>query len=145
MLLNETLRKGQTEVITVPIELQMLGWSVVLGLVHVLLAVAMATRQRGLAWNAGNRDGEQFPLVGATARAGRANHNFLETFPFFAAVALAVVVAGKASPHTALGAEVYFWARCAYLPIYIVGIPYLRTLVWAISLWGMLQLIVALF
>jgi uncharacterized MAPEG superfamily protein len=145
MLLNETLRNGQTEVITVPIELRMLGWTVVLGLVHVLLAVAMATRQRGLAWNAGNRDGEQFPLVGATARAGRANHNFLETFPFFAAVALAVVVAGKASPHTAFGAEVYFWARCAYLPIYIVGIPYLRTLVWAVSLWGMLQLIQALF
>jgi uncharacterized MAPEG superfamily protein len=32
-----------------------------------------------------------------------------------------------------------------YLPIYLIGIPYLRTVVWAISLWGILQLLEALF
>lgn len=126
-------------------ELQMLAWAVVLGLVHVGLAAALGTAQRGLGWNVGNRDGEAKPLTGFAARAARASGNFLETFPFFAAAALAVVLAQKGNAHTALGAQIYLWARVAYLPIYVIGIPYLRTLVWAASLWGLLQLLEALF
>ena len=126
------------------IELKWLVWSIVLGLVYVLVAATFATQQRGLKWNASNRDGEPKPLTGAAARAARANFNFLETFPFFAAAVLAVLVTKTNTPHTALGAELYFWARVAYLPIYIVGIPYLRTLVWVVSLWGLLQVLEAL-
>jgi uncharacterized MAPEG superfamily protein len=127
------------------IELKMLSWSILLGLAHVLIAATMATRQRGLLWNAGNRDGEPKPLTGAAARAGRASHNFLETFGFFAAAVLAVGLARRNTHATALGTELYFWARLLYLPVYIVGIPYLRTLVWAVSLWGLLQVAAALF
>ena len=124
-----------------PIELKMLGWSIVLGLVHIFLAAGLVTHQRGLKWNAGNRDGEAKPVAGAAARATRASQNFLETFPFFAAATLAVVVAQHTSAQTALGAEMYLGARVAYLPIYVIGIPYVRTLVYAVGLWGMLQLI----
>ncbi len=129
----------------VTIELKILGWSVFLGLLHVFVAAGLATQQRGLKWNAGNRDAEQKPLSGAAARAARANANFLETFAFFAAAVLAVVLAKQNTSHTALGAQLYFWARAAYLPVYLIGIPYLRTLVWAISLWGMLQVLEGLF
>ena len=126
------------------IEIKWLAWSIVLGLVYVLVAASLATKQRGLKWNASNRDGEPGPLRGAAARAARANGNFLETFPFFAAAVLAVVLTKTNTPHTALGAELYFWARVAYLPIYIVGIPYVRTLVWVVSFWGLLQVLEAL-
>jgi len=126
-------------------ELKILAWSIVLGLAYVFVAAALATQQRGLKWNAGNRDGNAEPLRGAAARAMRANANFLETFPFFAAAVLAVTAAKLNTPHTALGAELYFWARVAYLPIYVAGIPYVRTLVWGVSLWGVLQFIEALF
>ena len=127
------------------VELKMLGWSIFLGLAHVFIAAGLGTRQRGLKWNASNRDGEPQPLTGIAARAARANLNFLETFGFFAAAVLAVVVAKHTTPHTALGSEIYFWARLAYLPIYIAGIPYLRTAVWALSFWGMLQVLEGLF
>ena len=127
------------------IEIQMLAWSVALGLVHVLLAAALMTRQRGMQWNASARDGEAKPLTGVAARVERASKNFLETFPFFAAVVLAVAVSGRMNADTALGAQVYFWARLAYLPIYAAGIPYLRSLAWTVSLWGLLQLLWALF
>src|SRR5579863_9322094 len=127
------------------IELKVLAWSACLGLVYVLIAAALATSQRGLGWNVGNRDGEPKPLTGAAARAARASNNFLETFAFFAAAVLAVTLAKGSSPHTALGAQLYFWARVAYLPIYIIGIPYVRTLAWAVSLCGMLMVIGALF
>jgi uncharacterized MAPEG superfamily protein len=129
----------------VTIELTMLAWSVALGLVHVLLAAALATRQRGLKWNAGNRDGEVKPLTGVAARAERASRNFLETFMFFAAAVLAVVLAHRNTAHTALGAQVYFWARVAYWPVYAAGIPYLRTLIWIAAFWGFLQVLEALF
>lgn len=127
------------------LELKMLAWSVVLGLVQVFLAATLVTRQRGLQWNAGNRDGNPPPVTGAAARAERASRNFLETFPFFAAAVLAVVLAKLNTPHTALGAQIYFWARVAYVPVYVVGIPYLRTLIWAASFWGLLQVLEALF
>jgi uncharacterized MAPEG superfamily protein len=127
------------------IEIKWLAWSIALGLAYVLIAATLGTQQRGLKWNASNRDGELKALTGAAARAARANANFLETFPFFAAAVLAVVLTKTNTAHTAFGAELYFWARLAYLPIYIVGIPYLRTVVWAVSFWGLLQLLEALF
>lgn len=127
------------------IELTMLAWSVVLGLAYVLLAAGLATLQRGLKWNAGNRDGEVKPLTGVAARAERASRNFLETFVFFAAAVLAVALTHRSSGHTALGAQVYFWARVAYWPVYAAGIPYLRTLIWIAAFWGFLQVLEALF
>jgi uncharacterized MAPEG superfamily protein len=126
----------------VSIELEVLGWSVCLGLLHIAIAATLVTQQRGLKWNAGNRDGEVKALTGAAARADRASRNFLETFPFFAASVLAVVVLGKNTSHTAFGSELYFWARLAYLPVYLIGVPYLRTAVWAAAMAGMLILIV---
>jgi len=128
-----------------PIEIQMLAWSIALGLAHVLVGAGLMTRQRGLKWNASARDGEARPLTGVAARMDRALRNFLETFPFFAAAVLAVVLTDQTGSDTALGAQLYFWARLAYLPIYAAGVPYLRSLVWVVSLWGLLQVLWALF
>jgi uncharacterized MAPEG superfamily protein len=126
-------------------ELTMLTWSICLGIVYVLIAAALMTSQRGLGWNIGNRDGEAARLSGAAARAQRASRNFFETFPFFAAAVLAVVLTQRNSAHTALGAQLYFWGRVAYLPLYISGIPYVRTLAWAVALFGLLTVLAALF
>ena len=127
------------------VELQMLSWAVVLGLVQLVLQATLGTMQRGLAWNASARDGESEPLTGVAARTDRALRNFLETFGFFAAAVLLVVFTQKTSAHTTLGAELYLWARVAYVPVYAAGIPYLRTLVWAVSLAGLLMVVSALF
>ena len=91
--------------------IRMLAWSVLLGLAHVLIAAGLMTRQRGLKWNTGNRDSDPAPLTGVAARAARASANFLETFGFFAAAALAVAATHRDTPHAAFGAQVYFWAR----------------------------------
>jgi uncharacterized MAPEG superfamily protein len=127
------------------VELKMLAWSIVLGLVSVLVAAQLATQQRGLKWNASNRDGEPKLLTGAAARANRASQNFIETFVFFAAAVLAVTLANRSTTHSVLGSQLYFWGRLAYLPIYIVGIPYLRTLAWFVSLVGLIMVLTPLF
>lgn len=125
-------------------ELSVLAWSVVLGLVHIGVAAAAVTHQRGLAWNVSARDGAAAPLDGVAARLTRAQANFFETFPLFAALVLGVVVAGKADAQTLLGAQVYLCARIVYLPLYAFGIPYVRTLAFGAAVWGMLVLLRAL-
>ena len=127
------------------IELQMLAWAIVLGLVQLMLDATLKTRERGLAWNASARDGAVEPLRGVAGRVNRALSNFLETFPLFAAAVLAVVAAGRTDGNTALGAQLYLWARVAYVPLYAAGIPYVRSLVWAVSLVGLLMVLAGLF
>lgn len=128
-----------------PTEIQMLAWAVALGIAQLFLAAAAMTHQRGLKWNASARDGEPPPLTGIAARLDRALRNFLETFPFFAAIALALVAMGRNDEATALGAQAYLWARVAYVPLYAFGVPYLRSLVWAVALWGILRMLWPLF
>ena len=126
-------------------ELQMLASAVVLGLVQLAVAASLSTQQRGLMWNAGPRDGEPKPLTGVAARMDRALKNFLETFPFFAVAVLAVLVTGRSNGDTAMGAQLYFWARVAYVPLYAAGIPFLRTVAWAASLVGLVMMLKPLF
>lgn len=123
------------------IELQMLGWAIVLGVVQLLIADIAVTRERGLAWNVSARDGEQPPPGPVAGRLLRVQANFMETFPFFAAAVLGVVVSERQDGVTALAAQVYFWARVAYVPLYAAGIPYLRSAVWAVSLAGIVPLV----
>jgi len=123
----------------------LLALVILLGLFHVLLAGALVTRSRGMRWNIGNRDVEGPPVSAVAARAQRASHNFLETFPFFAAALLCAMVAQRDGGVAALGAQLYFWARVAYLPIYVLGVPVIRSLVWGVSLVGILMVVAALF
>jgi uncharacterized MAPEG superfamily protein len=72
------------------IELYAVCFSVVLGLVHIVLAAHAASLQRGYRWTASARDEPMPPLTGVAGRLARALVNFLETFPLF--LALIVVV-----------------------------------------------------
>lgn len=126
------------------IEIQMLAWSIVLGLVHLFAASTAVTGERGLKWNASARDGASPPVRPLTGRLQRAQANFMETFPFFAAAVLAVVLTQRQDGLTALAAQLYFWARVVYLPLYAAGVPYIRSLVWLASLIGIVLLVWAL-
>lgn len=66
-------------------ELQMLGYSTLLGLVQIILASHSESFQRGYRWTAGSREEAVAPLTESANRFARALANFLETFPFFEA------------------------------------------------------------
>jgi uncharacterized MAPEG superfamily protein len=127
------------------IELQMLVWSVILGLAQIAIATVASLGHRDARWAASARDEPGAPLTGVAARLDRAQGNFLETFAFFAASVLAVVALGRQDATSALGAQLYFWARLVYVPLYAAGIPYLRTLVWGVSIAGIVLLLAAAF
>ncbi len=124
-------------------ETRMLAWAIVLGLVHVAIAAVMATKDSGVAYNMSARDTPAPPVTATTARLQRASKNFLETFGFFAAAVLLVTALGTQSAMTALGAQIYFWARLVYLPVYAAGIPVLRSLVWTVSIVGLIMVLAA--
>ena len=127
------------------VEYQMLLWTAILGLVQLVIHVLAAIKARGLAWAFSPRDTAMPRLDGVGGRLDRAFYNLLETFPFFAALVLLAGALGVHNSQTALGAEVFFWARVAYIPIYALGFPVVRTGVWGVSVVGMLMLAIPLF
>jgi uncharacterized MAPEG superfamily protein len=123
------------------IELTLLAWAVVLTLVQMVVGAAGANQQVGLDRLAGNRE-DLPPLTGWAGRAKRAHANMLENIVLFAALVLIVQVAGKTNWLTALGAHLFFWGRLAYAIIYVAGIPWLRTAAWAVSIAGLVMLLI---
>lgn len=120
---------------SLPVEIAYLVLSGGLLFVQIALQSLLLTRQFGPEYNAGPRD-EQREVTGVAARGERALRNFLETFPLFAAAALAVELTGAGDWWTWLGAALYFWGRVAYLPLYLAGIAYLRSAVWGVASLG---------
>lgn len=124
------------------IELQILAWSVVLGLIYLSAAAIAITKVRGAEWNVSARDARKPELTGVPARLDRALQNFKETFPFFvAAVVITEFVSrttGRQNSLSVIGAHLYLWSRVIYLPLYAFGVPVLRTFVWIASVVGIL-------
>jgi uncharacterized MAPEG superfamily protein len=124
-------------------ELKYLLFSVLLTFVQVLIAAAAANQVVGLTTLAGNRD-DLPTYTGFAGRAKRAHLNMLENMVLFSALVLVAVVANKTNATTAMGALIFFWARLVYAVIYLLGVPWLRTLAWAVSVIGMIMVAVPL-
>ena len=125
------------------IDLKLLIWSVALTLVQTVIAVIGAQLQVGLPMLAGNR--EKLPeILGWAGRAQRAHRNMLENLVLFGLLVLVANATGKANATTALGAELFFWARIAYAVIYLAGIPWARTVAWGVSVVGLILIFLQL-
>lgn len=116
----------------------LLAWSVVLLAFHIGLQGITATLELGSAWNAGPRDGEKKPEGKLAGRAARASGNFRETYPAFVGLALALAMSGDPTGWGLTGAWTWLVCRLIYIPLYLAGIPYIRSLVWVGSLIGLL-------
>jgi uncharacterized MAPEG superfamily protein len=123
------------------VELKILALGALLLFVNIFTATRFKTAQYGRKWNVGARD-EALPEPSpATGRTMRAQANFQETFPIAIVALLGVVIAGRTSPMTALGGWIWLGARIVYLPLYAVGVPVVRTVVWTISAVGLVMVI----
>jgi uncharacterized MAPEG superfamily protein len=92
--------------------------------------------QYGSKWNAGARDEEMPKLNPVAGRLLRAQANLFETLPIFIGAVLVAHVGGADAGLTVLGAQLYLGSRIIYLPLYALGVPYLRSLVWMVGLAG---------
>ena len=113
-------------------------------LTWIMLMAASLSRTRswtmaGMLLSFGNRDDLPAPSP-MSARADRAARNMVENLLLFAVVVLAARLAGAPPQTLARGAAIFFWARVAYFIVYVAGIPYLRTAVWAVALGGLMMI-----
>jgi uncharacterized MAPEG superfamily protein len=126
------------------VEMQLLAWSVVLLIVYIGVQGALVAPIKGMVWNAGPRDGGQPPLGKYPGRAQRALDNFKETYPAFVALALALQVTGHAGGPGAIGAWLWFGGRVVYLPLYVLGVPWLRSVAYGVSFIGLIMMLTRL-
>ena len=120
------------------LELHCLAWASVLGLAHILIAGNARTKELGVKWNMGARDEKTQDLSPLVGRLLRAQSNFFETFALFASAILIVAVSQTYSIYSYWGCLIYLAARIIYFPLYAFGIPMVRTIVWLISIIGLL-------
>ena len=103
--------------------------------IWTLISVVLGAAIRNQEWTKEGRDiglGNRDDLKEATPMGGRADgaaKNSIEAAVFFVPLALIANAAGLDS-EVMQGAQIAFWARIAYVPVYIAGIKYLRSLIW---------------
>lgn len=74
-------------------------------------------------------------------RATRALANYVENFTAFAALDLAFIATHQSG---GWGPTIWILARILYLPLYLFGVIYARTIAWAISVIAILMMLVRL-
>lgn len=119
-------------------EILVLGLAAVLLVIHIQVAIRAKTKQYGIQWNTGARDGNVPPMEAVPARLERARDNYLETLPIAVIALFGVVLADKTSDVTAIAAWVWLGARAVYLPLYWTGVRWWRTAVWAVAMLALL-------
>jgi uncharacterized MAPEG superfamily protein len=71
------------------------------------------------------------PLWGK--RADRTYLNAVEVFAPFAALVIVAHIAGKANAMTAFWTICFFWLRLAHAVVYLLGVPYVRTVIFTLG------------
>lgn len=121
-------------------ELTMLTAAAAWAIVHVFIMAPLAIKYWGFAVVIGNRD-QVPPLPVYAERARRAYYNLLENLPHFAILVLVAHVTGIENDLTALGAQLFFWARVPYPFAYLWGVRGLRSAIYGVGLAGELLIL----
>lgn len=98
---------------------------------------------RKLAQALGPRD-DPPPQSVIGGRAERALANMQEAMPVFLALALLDLIVAPQAPLAVTGATVFLVARLLYVPAYLAGIMGLRSLIWMVSLVGLVLMLLPL-
>jgi uncharacterized MAPEG superfamily protein len=125
-------------------ELTCLELSVLLWAAHVLTQAVTGRAEFGDAYLFSPRDKQLSAKGVGCGRATRALANYVENLGPFVAMALALIATGHAGGLGATGATIWILARILYLPIYVMGVVYVRTALWGISVIGLLMMLARL-
>ena len=124
-------------------ELMSLTWVVALSAVMWVPYILNTIMVQGLVDAVGYPDNPK-PLAPWATRMKKAHYNAVENLVVFAALVLMLNAAGVSNETTVLACNIFFWARLAHLTVYTLGIPWLRTLSFALSWLCIVALIVQL-
>ena len=74
-----------------------------------------------------------------------AHTNAVENLMIFAPLVLILDSQNHSTESTAIACAVYFWARLAHVVVYVMGVPVLRTLAFAVGFFAQAALVLAVF
>jgi len=94
------------------------------------MLIDLLTGNTNLTYLLSSRDSSSKPSIYAQ-RANRASRNLLETLPIFIGIGILSLIREVDNSYVAL---LWLILRAIYIPIYILGINYIRTGIWAASL-----------
>ena len=113
-------------------ELMSLSWVLALQIVMWVPYILNTIAVRGLIDAVGYPDDPK-PLSDWADRLKNAHYNAVENLVVFAALVLTAHVAGITSEMTVLACQIYFCARVAHMLLYAFGVPFGRTLAFAVG------------
>jgi uncharacterized MAPEG superfamily protein len=122
------------------IELTLLIWSTGLFALYVGVQSILYRLQHGVEFAVTGRDNEA-PPNRWNSRAEKALRNLIETYPVFAVLAVAAAL-GRGDDLSLWGSAIYLGTRVIYLPLYVFGTKYIRSLVWVISAIGLILMFI---
>lgn len=125
-------------------EMMSLTWVITLSAVMWVPYIVNTIMVQGLSDAVGYPDNPR-PLAPWAQRMKKAHYNAVENLVMFAALVLMLNALGISNSTTVLACNVYFWARLAHYLVYTVGIPWLRTLSFAVAWVCILALLWQLF
>jgi uncharacterized MAPEG superfamily protein len=123
------------------LDLTLLIWSTGLFGLYVGVQALLYRVQHGVEYAATGRDGEPPPNA-LTGRGNKALRNLLETYPVFAVLMVANLLLPEPDALATWGAVVYLVARVLYLPLYVSGVQYIRSLVWSVGAAGQIAMFI---
>ena len=113
-------------------------------LINIFLPALIYLPQIGVGGHVGPRDAAPEPAKYA-ARARRSLRNHQENLPIFLALALlAMITDGADMGQAILGAQMYVAGRLAYMPLYLFGVPWVRSAAYMVGLLGCVLIMLAI-
>lgn len=124
-------------------ELTSLTWVAALSAIMWIPYILNTIMVRGLVDAVGYPETPK-PLAPWAERMKKAHYNSVENLVLFATLVLVAHAAGISNETTILVCKVYFWARVVHLVSYTLGIPWVRTLSFAVGWLSCVALLVEL-
>ncbi len=113
-------------------------------LASIYLPSMLFLPSEGMANHVGSRDDQPEPGVNVQ-RARRALVNTQENMPIFLTLAiLALVIEGTDMAQAILGAQLFVFGRIAYTLLYLISIPWTRSVAYTVALVGCIMMALAL-
>jgi uncharacterized MAPEG superfamily protein len=100
---------------------------------------------RGLMGAMDNPSPRAKPQSGWAVRLMNAHINQVENLVVFGILVLVLDALAISTPVTVLACAVFFWTRLAYVVIYTIGVPVLRTLAFTVGFLAQAALVLAIF
>lgn len=125
-------------------ELYCLVVAIFIGITHLSLDSFAYKAQVGNAYTLTGQD-DNIARTHLAGRMRRANRNFTENFALFTAAIILVHVTNAQGDFSYWGAAIWVLMRLLYVPAYIWVFPWVRTIIWQVSMVALLLIIWQLF